>query len=102
VGLASEAGEIDQLDRLAILHHRNASAPETRRTRTCLLDVDSERTILTVVNTQHPHLRESNQNLADAGSVGDHRGSSSLVVLVVVTLRLVGPASMRWMLVEGQ
>ena len=76
--LAAEHREIDQLDLGPFLHPGCSSAAGAGPLSATHLDVHPERTVIVIDDTQHDHIRQSDQQLAHARRVHFHRGSPDL------------------------
>ena len=76
----SEHREIDQQHRIAVLHFRRGSTPETRRAWAAGLDHDRY-SLTTVVDTEHGHLWQTNKHLAHARSIRFEQGHLDLAGL---------------------
>ena len=75
---AAEGGHVDQLHQRPVLDHHRPVASRTDRTIGCGLDVDPQRSTGLVDDPEHPHRRQSDQQLAHPRRVQFHRGSPEL------------------------
>jgi hypothetical protein len=77
-GGTAERRKVDQHDQRPILDRHRPAAPTARRPLASGLDVDQQRAAHLVDDAEHPHRRQSDQQLAHAPRVNFHRGSPEL------------------------